>query len=83
MPDIKYVVVQEDYYETDNETGKPRLIHAAGARIQERAARAYGDAIKTKEGPPEVSGAGAGEALPPFDATVERTFPSSKPVKKG
>ena len=49
MPDIKYVTVLEDYFENDLETGKPRLIHAKGARIQERAARAYGDAIKVKE----------------------------------
>lgn len=49
MPDIKYVTVLEDYFENDLETGKPRLIHAKGARIQERTARAYGDAIKVKE----------------------------------
>ena len=50
---MKYVIVQEDYFETDMETNKPRLIHAAGARIQASTARAYGDAIKTKDAPDE------------------------------
>lgn len=60
MAEVQYVTVLEDYFETDAETGKPRLIHAAGARIQARTARAYGDAIKTKED--------AGEAAPlPFE----------------
>jgi hypothetical protein len=49
MPDVKYVTVLEDYYEEMSDGSGPRLIHAAGTRIQQRTARTYGDAIKTKE----------------------------------
>jgi hypothetical protein len=56
MADTKYVTVTEDYYEDAIDGSGPRLIHAAGARIQARAARAYGDAIKVRE---EAERAGA------------------------
>jgi hypothetical protein len=66
MPEVRYVTVTEDYYEDAIDGTGPRLIHAAGAKIQARAARAYGDAIKVRE---EAEG-GAAPALP-FDATPD------------